>query len=113
MRLLYIILIFALTYTIGAQQVNNSVENKARAIKTEKSDKNVIDFNDPAQKIKPVKVINHERAEVEQNRKMGLSKTSGPAEILEKKQNVESELTNKDLQRHLKTTKTMRPMRQN
>ena len=111
MRVLYIILIFSITYTIGAQQMTNTSTDKNQVIKTEKPAKNVIDFKNPAQKIIPVKVTNHERAEADQNRKMGLSKTSGPAETLEKKQNVESDLTNKDLQRHLRSTKTMRPMR--
>jgi hypothetical protein len=111
MRVLYIILIFAITYTIGAQHTTNTASDNNQAIKTEKPAQNVIDFKDPAQKIKPVKVINHERAELEQNRKMGLSKTSGPLELLEKKQNVDSDLTNKDLQKHLRSTKTMRPMR--
>jgi hypothetical protein len=111
MRVLYIILIFAFIYTVGAQQTTKTVTDNNRIVKTEKPTQNVIDFKNPAQKIKPLRVTNTERAELEQNRKMGLSSTSGPAETLEKKQNVESDLTNKDLQRHLKTTKTMRPMR--
>lgn len=110
MRVLYIILIFAFTYNLAAQQTTKTVTEKNQVIKVEKPADNVIDFKNPAKKIKVVKVINQERADLEQNRKMGLSSTSGPVETLEKKQNVDSDLTNKDLQKHLRSTKTMRPM---
>jgi hypothetical protein len=110
MRVLYIILIFAITYTIGAQQTTNTATADNPTIKTEKPAQNVIDFKDPAKKIKPVKVINRERVEGEQIRKMGLSSTSGPVESLEKKQNVDSQLTNEDLKNHLRAKKIMHPM---
>ena len=112
MRLLFIAIILVISSTLLAQQSSGkSTTNKQLAEQNAKSDQNVIDFKNPAQKVKPVRLENPEGSLKKQNRRMGSSQTSGPAETLEKKENVQFELTNKELQQHLKTNKVLHPMK--
>jgi len=105
MRVLFISIILVISSTLLAQQSSGkSTTNKNQV------EQNVIDFKNPTQKVKPVRVENPEGSLKKQNRRMGSSQTSGPAETLEKKENVQSELTNKELRQHLKTTKVLRPL---
>ena len=112
MRVLFISIILVIFSTLLAQQSSGKTTTyKHQAEQTVKSEQNVIDYNNPAQKVKPVRIVNTEGALKKQNRKMGSSQTSGPAETLEKKENMQSDLTNKELQQHLKTNKVLRPMK--
>ena len=112
MRVLFISIILVISSTLLAQQSSGkSTTNKQLAEQTAKSEQNIIDFKNPAQKVKPVRMENPEGSLKRQNRQMGSSQTSGPAERLEKKENVQSEVTNKELQIHLKTTKVLHPIK--
>lgn len=112
MRVLFISIILVISSTLLAQQSSGeTATNKHQVEQTAKSEQNVIDFKNPAQKVKPVRVENPEGCLKKQNRHMGSSQTSGPAETLEKKENVQSEVTNKELQQHLKTNKVLRPIK--
>ncbi len=111
MRVLFISIILVISSTLPAQQSSGkTTTNKQQIEQTAKSDQNVIDYENPAQKVKPVRVENPDGSLKKQNRQMGSSQTSGPAETLEKKENVQSELTNKELQQHLKTNKVLHPI---
>ena len=111
MRVLFISIILVISSTLLAQQSSGETTTyRHQAEQTTKSEQNVIDFKNPAQKVKPVRVENPEGSLKKQNRKMGSSLTSGPPETLEKKENVQSELTNKALQQHLKTNKVLHPI---
>ncbi len=106
MKTLLIIFLIILCSAIIAQESRGMAsKTQQQTEKTDKSQSNVIDYNNPAQKVKPVKLENHEGAIVKQERKTGSALSSGPAEVLEKKDPSESQLTNAQLQQHLKSTK--------